>query len=1393
MDAKDSHYGPMKHILRLPRTGQQYKLVSSTAQPSQTPTQRPLQLSERQQSTLLAEVEVMPPSNWAQLWEAVKPANKPPLADAPSVKAALAELLKSQQLRWLSHNPTEELKKAKGTRGSQPIQGKLEKAAYGGTHSGQSVDSAAPEAGDAGGDDATPVGKSPAKDGTPPVKECATEGEPISMISGEELLQLTDARLPGPMPLDWTRTYRSSQCQDVGLGAGWTHTGCETLTLSEDQAYYRDADGRDISLPLPEIKQTSRHWSEGLALERVSETGFLLRQEGQWTKRFAARAAHRDTLLLVQLQHPAYRPEKVVLGEREPERGFAINLRYSAAGRLQAFEGNWGKSLELTRDASHRVTGLALVDGASGRQKTLAQYRYSEEGDLIVHRNAAGAEERYQYSNHLIRERQLKSGFRFFFEWDGDAPGARCTRQWGERGIYDYRFEWDPDHKCSRATDSRGHTREYTYNDYGQVVTETDPEGGRHQYAYDQGRKTAYTDPEGRTTRYFYDEDKRPAGLEDALGQRVSLGYFNNRPTRFKDKNGHLWTRRYDQRGLLTELKDPFGLATHYRYNRMGLLTDVRDPSGNRTQYQWSPAGELLSVTDPDGHQRRLHHNDWGQLVQVDIRLKGRIKAGSIRFSYTDTGQLSRVVSANGDTHSYEYNNSDQLTRYSDPRGRVTEFKYDGLSQVVERIDPEGHRLQYEYDNERNLTALINENGERYEFVYDGNERLIKEIGFDGRVQHYQYNAAGHLTQHLDAGEVLTRFERDPLGRLQTLSRRQIGSDEVQEQTRFAYDPAGQLTEAYNEHQYLKFDYNPYGKVTKEHHCDLNGKRERLLSTAQDIDFRYIWPGLRSGMTLPGGDVINYRFDQQLRWTGASFNDQVLADIERDPLGREQARHQGGLTTYSDYDPAGRLLRQHSERRDQKHPGPIQREYGYDAFGNLSQLTDGPDQQRFVYDLLDRLKRVEGTFEEQFHFDPAGNLLGKHGTAQGNRLTLQGDRKYTYDARGNLIEERRGKGGKLVTQYHYNLANQLVKVERNGQCTEYRYDPLGRRIAKRSEAQETRFLWAADQMVRETSGEHTRTYVYEPESFRPLAMVQNEQIYHYHLDHLGTPRELTSDTGDIVWKARYRTYGNAAIQAVDDIDNPIRFQGQYFDEETGLHYNRHRYYNPETGQFTTQDPIGLLGGVNNYQYAPNPTQWVDPLGLSCKEDKYKSTPLLSEYEGENNPNNPQRWNAPMVCDYFNGRQLEKHELDVKDGLLVEKATGLPFDTADSNTHWGDAIFIMDPQGRIFASKTQIPFELHHSSLSQGQPVSAAGEINVAHGRLLTSSNKSGHYAPSNTLNNQFFEELESRGMSSRELDEVERGGWKEDGTPMKPVKHKSFKEAESWSPGDKIPYDWDEF
>jgi len=108
----------------------------------------------------------------------------------------------------------------------------------------------------------------------------------------------------------------------------------------------------------------------------------------------------------------------------------------------------------------------------------------------------------------------------------------------------------------------------------------------------------------------------------------------------------------------------------------------------------------------------------------------------------------------------------------------------------------------------------------------------------------------------------------------------------------------------------------------------------------------------------------------------------------------------------------------------------------------------------------------------------------------------------------------------------------------------------------------------------------------------------NTKAFHYQLDHLGTPQELTNAQGKIVWSAHYLAYGQIARLDVGIVDNPLRFQGQYFDRESGLHYNRHRYYNPDNGRYLTPDPVKLAGGLNGYLYVPNPTGWVDPLGLN---------------------------------------------------------------------------------------------------------------------------------------------------------------------------------------------------
>ncbi|MBC3256641.1 RHS domain-containing protein [Pseudomonas paralactis] len=121
----------------------------------------------------------------------------------------------------------------------------------------------------------------------------------------------------------------------------------------------------------------------------------------------------------------------------------------------------------------------------------------------------------------------------------------------------------------------------------------------------------------------------------------------------------------------------------------------------------------------------------------------------------------------------------------------------------------------------------------------------------------------------------------------------------------------------------------------------------------------------------------------------------------------------------------------------------------------------------------------------------------------------------------------------------------------------------------------------------------------------------------YQCDHLGTPMELTDEHGDITWAGVYKAWGVAKEQRSEtakraDVRNPLRFQGQYFDVETGLHYNRYRYYDPQVGRFIGKDPIGFAGDLNVYAYAPNPVEWIDPLGLAKKKGGSGGTPKQAQ-------------------------------------------------------------------------------------------------------------------------------------------------------------------------------------
>lgn len=298
-------------------------------------------------------------------------------------------------------------------------------------------------------------------------------------------------------------------------------------------------------------------------------------------------------------------------------------------------------------------------------------------------------------------------------------------------------------------------------------------------------------------------------------------------------------------------------------------------------------------------------------------------------------------------------------------------------------------------------------------------------------------------------------------------------------------------------------------------------------------------------------------------------------------------------------------------------------DYQHDANGNITELaTNIWGTLSYGYDALDRLTS-ENTASKQgsYSYDGVGNRTQREVTENGatatttyqyasdsNRLTAINGQAVTTDAAGNLTRDR---ASRLLG---YDAQNRLASVKINGQqVAEYRYNSLGQRIAKLTGQGFTTYLYGPDgQLLAETdynsAGIQQRRQAYLWLDSMPLASVETQgnnspRVICLHSDHLNTPRLATSATQQIAWQWQSDAFGNGAPNqdpqgsGQQTILN-LRFAGQYYDTESGLHYNYFRDYDPETGLYVESDPIGLNGGLNTYGYVgANPVGNIDPLGL----------------------------------------------------------------------------------------------------------------------------------------------------------------------------------------------------
>lgn len=1087
---------------------------------------------------------------------------------------------------------------------------------------------------------------------------------PVIIATGEKALDQLDFELTGPIKLAWRRRYRSGDARcDGWFGQGWSHPLATELWIEDDVIRYWDAQGREVVLPTIEVGQSHFQAYERFTLTRPAPHHWAIRQNQGLIQHYRQRNAAQVRLPLEVLQDRNFR--RVVLAFDEQDFGERFDAR-ALPPRPHSVIDSAGRTLRLLWTEHRQLAEVVVAMGETrvpmaryqyGVAAPIASGQTVNQPDLVSHTNPNGYTRSYTWDQHLLVGYTLATGQRFANRYDRLLPSGRVIESLAlDDGTGD-RFDYNG--RSTRIQDRLGRETVFVSNARQDLTAVHDAEGNVERHDYDdQGRPTASADALGQVTHTTFDARGNLTLMMDAAGNATKVDYNAlDLPVKLADAEGGEWLRQYDERGNLIASTDPLGHTTRYEVDALGQVTAIVDALDKRKTLQWDEAGNLLAYTDCSGHTTRRSYDGLGHL-RSSIDALGR----ETTYQFDALGQLLELIEPGGARHCCTWDGEGNLVRYVDPLGQVTTWSYNGAGAPLVCTDPLGHTLSYQYDHAGRLITLTNQNGEISSFGYDLLDRITDEVGFDGRHQRYVSNPVGRLTHLIERGGSdfgpgkVTRFEHDPMGRI--TAKHHVGeAAEYAASSQFAYDALGRLTEANNAWSKVTLAYDPLGQLLAETQTLNPGLGAQVF----ELKHQYDPLGNRTQTVLPNGRTLNQLFYGSGHLHQLNLDGHVVSDFEHDALHREVSRTQGALRSEFAYDHSGRLSAQRAMRGGQpgslsgldlntvaqardfgdvqaRLKGVIERHYQYDPAGQLVQWLDRQrGLTRYRYDAAGRIaqsqigmlrdwgalgvpgdaSRSPMALNEQFHWDAASNPLPASAPSgdmvHGNRLLVWQDARYAYDEHGNLIERLQGKRGSAAqthTLFEWDAAHQLVRADvargpaeaATQQTYTYVYDALGRRVAKRDAFGTTHFAWDRDNMALERRGGNEIAYLYRPESFELLAQVHNGEVHHLHTDHLGTPMEASNEAGELSWQMTYSTWGNAVVEDVAQIEQRVRFHGQYFDAETGLHYNRFRYYSPDVGRFVSNDPIGLLGGENFYAYAPNPIMWVDPLGL-CWGDK----------------------------------------------------------------------------------------------------------------------------------------------------------------------------------------------
>ncbi len=877
-----------------------------------------------------------------------------------------------------------------------------------------------------------------------------------------------------------------------------------------------------------------------------------------------------------------------------------------------------------------------LVTDSFGRQET---YHFAGEGGLrriVKHERADGTatQNRFDASGRLIASTD---------------PLGRETR---------YQLDISTGDILSiTLADGRHYRAEY--NDHGQITQTQAFSGNTERLQYDAlGRLAARTDALGHATRYRYLDEctEHPYEIEDAKGGKKQLAWNTlGQLTAYTDCSANSTHYQYDRWGHIVSIQGEENARLTREYDPRGRLLAHIDALGRRTVYHYDAAGDLIRTTVPDGTELTLQRDPWGRLTAFH-------HAGlTQRYHYDPAGRLTRLTNENGAHTTFTYDPLDRLTEQTHFDGRAQRYAYNAGGELTQSSDA-GQISHYRYDIGGRLLARQIGEGQaaRLEsFQYNGNGQLIEaahctdvggntiavrfshdklgriaqetqhitnsqgqtvwqhtvghrydELGvetqtrFDGLPElHWQTYGSGHLHGLTLDGRSLIDFERDRLHR--------------ETERHFAATTGKRYYDELSRLQRLN-THSPEigGELDRLHHYDLAGQLTRIDTAQGPYRYDYDKAGWLSEAQLPNHATQTYRFDpagnrlfpQRLADTAqqdwAETVRQNLPDPNFNVLGRNRAQDPRRDQTCW---PSNRLEDDGEYR------------YQYDAYGNLTKKSRDRDNEHhyYVYDSSHRLIRygIESGATVQasnYFYDPFGRRVVKQTAYADENGTPVGEVQATfYGWDGDRLVLTEQGDTHIHTIYQPNSFVPLIRIEGG------RHAP-GQSLARKIE-QQSGIVFSTEQRERldaiehelrnENLSEQNRHWLQQAgASTQELKAMLDEEtndaqrtIHLYHCDHLGTPIALIDEKGKIDWRIELDAWGNVLSEDnPHDLYQPIRFQGQHFDSESGMHYNRYRYYDPKIGRYFTQDPIGLSGGINFYAFAKNiPIKYTDQLGLDA--------------------------------------------------------------------------------------------------------------------------------------------------------------------------------------------------